>query len=119
MDIQTIENDSVSWGKRRSISVILAVFFGPLAWIYTLPKDFWKLFVGLGVDLTIVTLAILVIIGERNTGKEYAEAGLFYDSLFGPLIVFCLSVFILLIWIWAVADCGFKSSKSLNELPKK
>ena len=43
--------------KDKTVAILLAVFLGFWVWIYTLEKDQWKFWLGLGVTLVTVGIA--------------------------------------------------------------
>ena len=47
--------------KSKTTAVVLAVLFGPFAWIYTYKTDAWKLW--LNLSLTVVTIGIWALVG--------------------------------------------------------
>ena len=49
--------------KSKTTSVVLAVLFGPFAWLYTYRTDAWKFWVGLGLNVVLGTLLWLVLFG--------------------------------------------------------
>jgi hypothetical protein len=76
-------------GKSKTGSVLLAVFLSFWTWLYTYKKDAWKFWVGLGLSIFMVILAI---------------ATLGISALFTWIIS-------LGVWIWAIVDVAVKNSE--------
>ena len=76
-------------GKSKTASVLLAVFLAFWTWLYTYKKDAWKFWVGVGLAILIIVLAIV-------------SAG---TSLLATWIIS------LGVWIWAIVDVAIKNDK--------
>jgi len=76
-------------GKSKTASVLLAVFLGPWAWLYTYRRDGWKFWVGLGISFVNVIL-ILATLGVWGVVSWIVSLG---------------------IWIWAIVDVAVKGSE--------
>lgn len=75
--------------KDKTTAVLLAVFLGFWTWVYTYRRDAWKFWVGLGVTVGLVVLAL--------------------PTLFLSLLVLPLWIFIQ--WLWAIIDVASKPSE--------
>ena len=75
--------------RKKKIAIILAIFIGFWAWLYTYSKDAWKFWVGLGLAIVDVILAVVTF-----------GYSLFFTWIIGVGI-----------WIWAVVDTSVKKDQ--------
>ena len=76
-------------GKSKAASILLAVFLAFWTWLYTYKKDAWKFWVGLGLAIVDIILAVVTM---------------------GFSAVFTW-IFSLGIWIWAIVDTSVKKDQ--------
>jgi len=78
-------------GKRKMISILLAVFLSFWTWLYTYKKDIWKFWIGLGISVLCLFIMVVVAIGNAISTPTF------------------LWFFILGVWIWAIIDSVVKN----------
>ena len=67
--------------KDKAVSILLAVFLSFWTWLYTYKRDYWKFWVGLGLNLTV------------------------FNPVWTWLVLFTPNIGI---WIWAIVDVSVK-----------
>ncbi|MDD4859723.1 MAG: hypothetical protein PHR56_05910 [Dehalococcoidales bacterium] len=104
--------------KRKAVSILLAIFLGPLTWAYTFKRDSWKLALGLGINANIFILILLMFILNAKTAEMFKLRGEFYDG--GIALVFPLGVFAITLsiaWLCAVIDSILKFIRNNSLVP--
>jgi len=76
-------------GKSKTASILLAVFLAFWTWLYTYRRDAWKFWVGLGLAIFSIILAIAT-----------AGFSLVFSWVFG-----------LGVWVWAIMDTATKKDE--------
>lgn len=106
------------WNKSKSFAVVLAVFLGPWAWLYTYGKDAWKFTLSLGVNLSILLFIVSMGIGNWTEAKSMGEVpcGVAVATLL--FLLFVLLVISFATWLWAIVDSAAKSRKWYATAPK-
>lgn len=79
--------------KDKMVAVLLAVFLGFWAWIYTYHKDAWKFWVNLGVLAALIALILPTF---------------FMSLLFLPFAAFGS-------WLWALIDVAIKPDEYYSD----
>jgi uncharacterized membrane protein YvbJ len=79
-------------GKSKTAAILLAVFLAFWTWLYTYKKDGWKFWVGLGLAIVDIILAIVT---------------------FGISLAFTWIIGFG-IWIWAIVDTAMKKDQWYN-----
>jgi len=115
METEESGSEVLSRNKRKGIAILIAIFFGPLTWLYTYKRDAWKLAFSLGIDMNILFLTLYFVIMEKRAGEQYMQMhpNGFYDA--PPLLtIFSISLFCVisfLIWLWAVLESSIKPKR--------
>ncbi|MDP3062265.1 MAG: hypothetical protein Q8O40_03475 [Chloroflexota bacterium] len=98
--------------KSKTLSVVLAVFFGPWTWLYTYGRDSSKLWIALIVGVCAVFLVAFTVgalAGATMGGEPYSVS----DKITLWAIEIALLVEIMAIpavWAWAIIDASVKKS---------
>ncbi len=95
------------WNRSRKIAIILGIFLGPWAWLYTYRRDAWKAAVGIAIHLNTLTsgvyLWLFVREGFFSEIAPPADVDLVMRLLFAFFLVILLAIW-LGIWVWAIVD---------------
>lgn len=111
--MDTAESETPVRDKRKAVSILLSIFFGPFTWLYTFKRDSWKLALGLGFNLNIlIPIAWFSIVVSKGDG----DSGIAYVFLFA---LFVLTTSLAVTWIWAVIDSLIKPRQHRDQYPKK
>ena len=103
--------------KRKSISILLAIFLGPFTWLYTYKKDAWKASLGLGLTLSVIVVGVALVIAHRMlqaTNPEDIYEG--YEIIGWIILSFPILVGT---WLWAVIDTASKKADWFKIGPAK
>jgi hypothetical protein len=102
---QPEDSESKSWGREKSVAIILAIFFGPFTLIYTYQKDKTK--------FAIFLLLITCISSCFNSGDFIPQGENAWGLLF---VLFVIIVVNIVLWIWAILDIVIKQSDWYRKL---
>jgi len=81
------DNIIVPWRKNKTISILLALLFGPWTYIYTIKRDVVKAVIGLGLNLTILIFTASIIYPAiQNIPPGHGE-GIIYPLIFPALLL--------------------------------
>jgi len=87
-------------GKSKQTAIILAIFLGFFAWIYTIQRDWWKFLIPI---FTVFFVAILVANPDRFD-KEPSQ-------VWGSILLFLTN------WLWPVIHSSVRSSEFYEQYP--
>jgi len=85
----------IIWKRNKTIAVLLAVFLGPWTWLYTYRRDPGKAAFGLGLNISLITVFVLMVIESKlnppppssNAGEALGYSGLgLFEFLFATWV---------------------------------
>ena len=95
--------------KSKTTAVLLAVFLGFWAWLYTYKRNTWKFWGGLVLWLPSFVIFNLGVIPhnaiEYNSNGDYIGSG---GVRFSNGIMYSVILILLVLWIWAIVDTALK-----------
>jgi hypothetical protein len=106
--------------KNKVVAILLAVFFGFWAWLYTYGKNAKKFWISMGVNAVIFIIILSYSCSIISNAMSYNYNQYSMDYTTGPIIG--LSIFVNLIsfgiWIWALVDNAAKPDSFYTKYPK-
>jgi len=100
--------------KSKTTAVLLAVFLGPWAWLYTIALDWSKFLIGIGL---FIGASVFIVLGEQ-------AIWLLHGQLSEPQTVWELGlvasgVLLAAIYIWAIIDTARKPGSWYDDYKSK
>jgi hypothetical protein len=106
------EIDPKLWRKKKLIGIVLAIFFGPWTYIYTLRRDAARAAIGLGLNLSVSILTFSILYpATKNIPPGHGE-GIIYPAIFPIILVFFT-------WIIVLTDTAVAKEWVITEFKNK
>ena len=104
--------------KSKTAAIILAIFVGFWAWLYTYGKNAKKFWISIGVNAAMVIIILAYFLSVLSNAISYDAYNVDFYS--GPIIVFSIFMNIISsgIWIWAIVDNSVKPNSFYEKYPK-
>ncbi len=90
------------WRRNQLTGIILAIFLGPLAWLYTYRRDVWKATLGAAVVANAWVNSVAFSFFYFRT--DWFQDPMPLSEIFTNIMAYAVLIFLVPLWIWAIVS---------------